>query len=128
MRSARDLPLALMLFAGLALAGPSVAAASDLVAVKAPQSVRSSGAVGAAPAAAFVIAEPSVVQTSASLDVAPALASRSWMGSVAAIEAALSPASSGSERGLIPTPIDKVYCPPWAPCSRSCPMYCYDGR
>ena len=124
MRSTRVPPLALILFAGLALAGPRIAAASDLVAASAPQPARSSCAVSAVSSAAFVDAEPSVVRASAALSVAPALAPGSWMGSVAAILGGLFPASPGSDRGVIPNPSDKIYCPPWAPCSASCPMYC----
>ena len=115
MRSTRVLPLALILFAGLALAGPRIAAAGDLVAASAPQPARSSCEVGAVPSAA-----------SAAFAVAPALAPGSWMGSVAAILAALVPASPGLDRAVTPSPGDKIYCPPWAPCSSSCPMYC-DG-
>lgn len=126
MRRTRDLPLTLILLVGLAWTGPRVAAASCLAAVQAPQPARSLHVATTAPSA-FVIAEPSIVQTSRALDVTAAPAARSWVGTVAAIEAALSPASSMSDLSLVPQPGDKAYCPYWAPCSSTCPMRCDSG-
>ena len=125
MRSTPSLPLALILFAGLTVAGPRLAAASESIAVNTPQPVGSSHAVGVRPPAASVPAGPSAVQPSTEPRVTPA--PQSQMVSASGIETALFPASSGLERGVVPTPVDKAYCPWWAPCSASCPMRCDGG-